>query len=171
MPRYFNTAGPCDPGEHYLVPPEPRLPEARELIEKKGYFVLHAPRQTGKTTTLRALAKGLTAEGRFAALHFTCEEASVAGDDYGAAMRAILYAIRTAAENHLPTELWPPPFPEAPKTRLPTPPASPHTPQTPPPQRSSPSSRAPAASPARGASSTPRPHRSPRGTPPPRRRS
>jgi hypothetical protein len=113
MSRHFNTAGPCDAVEHYLVPPEPRLPEARELIENKGCFVLHAPRQTGKTTTLRALAKALTAEGRFAALHFTCEEASVAGDDYGAAMRAILGAVRTAAEIHLPDELRPPPLPEA----------------------------------------------------------
>jgi hypothetical protein len=91
----------------------PRFPEARELIEQQGYFVLHAPRQTGKTTTLRALAKALTAEGRYAALHFTCEEASVAGDRYGAGVRAVLFALRTAAEDSLPAALQPPPFPEA----------------------------------------------------------
>jgi hypothetical protein len=118
MSRHFNTAGPCDPIKHYLVPPEPRLPEARELIDQQGYFVLHAPRQTGKTTTLRALAKTLTAEGRYAALHFTCEEASVAGENYGAAMRAILYALRTAAEQRLPAEIQPPPFPAAPDEQL-----------------------------------------------------
>src|SRR5262249_33667720 len=108
------TAGPCDPARHYMVPPEPRLPEARELIEQQGYFVLHAPRQTGKTTTLRALAKTLTAEGRYAALHFTCEEASIAGDDYGAGMRAVLLPRRTAAEDTPPADLLPPPFPDAP---------------------------------------------------------
>jgi hypothetical protein len=118
MPRHFNTAGPCEPDRHYLVPPEPRFPEARELIEQQGYFVLHAPRQTGKTTTLRALAQALTAEGRYAALHVTCEEASVAGDDYGAGMRAILFALRTAAQDSLPAELQPPPFPEAPDEQL-----------------------------------------------------
>ncbi len=101
-----------------MIPPLPRFPEGRELIEKKGYFVLHAPRQTGKTTTLQALARALTEEGRFAALHFTCEEASVAGDNYGAAMRALLHVIRTAAEDGLPPELQPPPFPEAPDERL-----------------------------------------------------
>ena len=81
-----------------MVPPLPRFPEARELIDQKGYFVLHAPRQTGKTTTLRALAEALTAEGRYAALHVTCEEASTAGHDYGAAMRALLDALRNGRE-------------------------------------------------------------------------
>ncbi len=118
MPRHFNTAGPCEPDRHYLVPPLPRFPEARELIDQQAYFVLHAPRQTGKTTTLRALAKALTEEGRYAALYFTCEEASTAGQNYGAAMRSLLYALRTAAETRLPPELQPPPFPEAPDEHL-----------------------------------------------------
>lgn len=52
--KYFNTAGPCVPERHYMLPPEPRLPEAGRLIERGMYFVVHAPRQTGKTTTLRA---------------------------------------------------------------------------------------------------------------------
>ena len=95
-----------------MVPPGPRLPDARDLIAQKGYFVVHAPRQTGKTTTLRALAKALTAEGKYAALHVTCEEASIAGEDYGAAARAILGAMRTAADMDLPAELRPPPFPD-----------------------------------------------------------
>lgn len=79
-----------------MLPPEPRLPEARELIEDGLYFVLHAPRQTGKTTTLAALARELTAEGRYLAVHFSCEEAKVAGDDYASAERLVLTAIREA---------------------------------------------------------------------------
>lgn len=118
MSRHFNTAGPNNPADHYTLPPVPRLPEARELIEQKGYFVVHAPRQTGKTTTLRALAALLTAEGRYAALHFSCESASVAGEDYGAATRALLDTARWNADIHLPPELRPPPFPEAPNERL-----------------------------------------------------
>ncbi|MBK8257546.1 MAG: AAA family ATPase [Polyangiaceae bacterium] len=117
MPRHFNTAGPNNSLDHYTVPAAERLPQARDLIDQKGYFVVHAPRQTGKTTTLRALAKELTAEGRYAALHFTCEEASVAGDDYGAASRAICDQIQMAAMV-LPPELQPPPFPDAPDERL-----------------------------------------------------
>jgi hypothetical protein len=28
--RYFNTSGPCVPELHYMLPPEPRVPGARE---------------------------------------------------------------------------------------------------------------------------------------------
>ncbi|MBX6749170.1 MAG: ATP-binding protein, partial [Micromonosporaceae bacterium] len=106
--KSFNTAGPCDPERHYMLPPEPRLPEARGLIERGLYFVVHAPRQTGKTTTLRALARRLTAEGRFAALHFSCQRAGPAGDDFGQAEELILDAIRARAEIELPSALLPP---------------------------------------------------------------
>lgn len=113
--RYFNTAGPCIPALHYMVPPESRLPDARRLIDRGQYFVLHAPRQTGKTTTLAALAAALTSEGRHAALHFSCETAEVAGDDYGLAELQVLSSIRAMAGiRDLPTELLPPsPWPEA----------------------------------------------------------
>ena len=118
MPRHFNTAGPCIAEDHYMVPPVPRLPDARDLIDQKAYFVVHAPRQTGKTTTLRALAKALTEEGRYTALHFSCEEASIAGENYGAVLRAVLFALRMAADLDLPPELRPPPFPDAPEEQL-----------------------------------------------------
>ena len=109
MTRWFNTAGPCLPGYHYMIPAIERLPEARGLLDQMGYFVVHAPRQTGKTTSLMALARELTAEGRFAALHFSCEEGGSVGDDYGAAQRALLGAMFRSAELALPPELRPPP--------------------------------------------------------------
>ena len=31
-----------------MIPAERRLPEALPLLERRGYFVVHAPRQTGK---------------------------------------------------------------------------------------------------------------------------
>src|SRR5262245_27541352 len=68
MKRRFNTAGPCIAGMHYMIPPERRLPEAPSLVEQLGYFVVYAPRQTGKTTALRALAQNLTASGSYAAV-------------------------------------------------------------------------------------------------------
>lgn len=109
--RYFNTAGPCVPELHYMVPPEPRLPAARRQIDRGMYFVVHAPRQSGKTTTLAALARDLTTEGRAVALRFSCERAKVAGDDYAAAGLEVLEAIRGAAENDLPPEFRPPVWP------------------------------------------------------------
>ncbi|KYF58136.1 hypothetical protein BE04_08905 [Sorangium cellulosum] len=108
MSRRFNTAGPCRPDLHYMLPAAERLPEAPALVEQASYFVVHAPRQTGKTTTLRALAEELTASGRHAALHFSCETGETAGDDYAAAQRAILDTIRKRAEQALPAELRPP---------------------------------------------------------------
>lgn len=110
MPRRFNTAGPCLPDLHYMIPAERRLPEAPGLVEQMGYFVVHAPRQTGKTTALQALARQLTASGRYAALHFTCEEGEAAGDNYGSAQRAVLRTLTLFAQLNLPAELRPPPF-------------------------------------------------------------
>ncbi|HZN70216.1 MAG TPA: AAA family ATPase [Micromonosporaceae bacterium] len=111
--RFFNTAGPCVPERHYMLPPEPRLPEARPLVERGMYFVVHAPRQTGKTTTLRALARQLTVEGTHAALHFSCETGEPAGDNYAGAQDAVLAAMRREARA-LPPELRPPdPWPDA----------------------------------------------------------
>ncbi len=77
------------------------------------------PRQTGKTTTLRALARQLTAAGTYTALHFSCETAEAAGDDYEAAQRAILESISRNADNDLPAELQPPlPWPDADSSSL-----------------------------------------------------
>lgn len=59
MTRYFNTTGPCVPGEHYMLPPERRLERVRELIDRGRYFSLAAGRQTGKTTCLQWLVNAL----------------------------------------------------------------------------------------------------------------
>ena len=63
-----------------MIPAERRLPEAPGLVEQMGYFVVHAPRQTGKTTALLALARDLTASGRYASVLSSCEEGQAAGD-------------------------------------------------------------------------------------------
>jgi hypothetical protein len=118
MMRRFNTAGPCLPEYHYMIPALRRLPEAPGLVDQMGYFVVHAPRQTGKTTTLSALAQDLTASGGYAALHFSCELGRAAGDDYGAAQRGILQRIRRRADAALPSDLRPPPWPEVPDENL-----------------------------------------------------
>ncbi|MDR1519395.1 MAG: ATP-binding protein [Planctomycetota bacterium] len=73
IPKYFNIAGPCIPGEHYMLPAVDRLPEARKLVERKQYFVIHAARQSGKTTILRALTREINAEGQHYALYCSLE--------------------------------------------------------------------------------------------------
>ena len=108
MARRFNTAGPCNPRDHYMVPVERRLPEMRKLVETGAYFVLHAPRQTGKTTLLRALATELTEGGRYAALHFSGEMGEPFGDDIGTTERVVWASLESSARD-LPEELRPPP--------------------------------------------------------------
>lgn len=112
--RYFNTTGPCDPALHYLLPASARLPRARQLIEEGRYFVVHAPRQTGKTTTVTALAREVTAAGGHAALRISIEAAGPLGEDIAAVELAVLDSIRQAADRELPAGLRPPhPWPDA----------------------------------------------------------
>ena len=73
MERYFNIAGPCFPDEHYMLPPLERLPGIMRIVEQRGYFVLHAARQSGKTTALMALVEKINGQGRMNALYFTVE--------------------------------------------------------------------------------------------------
>jgi hypothetical protein len=111
--RWFNTAGPCEPIKNYMLPAAARLPEVPALVERESYFVVHAPRQTGKTTALRALASDLTAGGHYAAVVLSLETGRAWGDDVGAATRAVLDRARSAARANLPPDLRPPEWPDA----------------------------------------------------------
>jgi len=118
MARWFNTAGPNKPERHYTLPVLRRLPDVRALVDRQLYFVLHAPRQTGKTTTLTALARELTAEGTYTSALVSMESGSGFLDDVGAAESAILDGWRENLDS-LPPELQPPPWPAtAPGSRI-----------------------------------------------------
>jgi len=71
--RKFNTTGPCFPDEHYMLPALDRLPGIRELVASGNYFVIHAPRQTGKTTALKALVREINEKGEMFAVYCTLE--------------------------------------------------------------------------------------------------
>ncbi|NLE41260.1 MAG: ATP-binding protein, partial [Lentisphaerae bacterium] len=99
MKRFFNTAGPCVPGEHYLLDASERLLEVVDLIQRKQYFVIHAARQSGKTTLLLDLRKTLEAEGKHRALY--CSLESLQGvTDPSVGIPGILDAIRAAVMAH-----------------------------------------------------------------------
>lgn len=108
MSRWFNIAGPCNPEKHYTISATSRLPDLSMLIEQESYFVVHAPRQTGKTTAMLALAQQLTATGRYAAVMVSAEVGSAFNHDPGAAELAILGAWQNTIEDNLPPELQPP---------------------------------------------------------------
>lgn len=81
--KFFNTAGPIQPDLHYNVDPLKRidLEEIELLIDQRKYFVLHAPRQTGKTTCLLALRDYLNARGEFIAVYANIEAGQAARND------------------------------------------------------------------------------------------
>jgi hypothetical protein len=112
--RFFQTGGPCVPGRHYMLPAADRLSGAREMIGRDEYFVVHAPRQSGKTTSLEALAHELTSAGTHVALRVSCASAKGVVDDVGAVELNILGAIRETVRGlKLPTQMLPPvPWPD-----------------------------------------------------------
>ena len=72
--KYFNVAGPCIEGKHYMIDATERLHnELAELINDEQYFVIHAARQTGKTTLLLNLRDKINAEGKYYALYCSLE--------------------------------------------------------------------------------------------------
>ena len=101
--RFFNTAGPVNCDDHYCLPPLERfdLDEIIMLIDQKKYFVLHAPRQTGKTTSMLALMDHLNQQARHTALYCNVESAQAAREDVQAAMATILEDLAAQAEYRL----------------------------------------------------------------------
>ena len=73
MSRWFNIGGPCNPAKHYMLSAMERLPEVASLVRKEQYFVVHAPRQCGKTTAFQALADEINAKGEMVALYCSVE--------------------------------------------------------------------------------------------------
>ena len=112
--RFFNTAGPVRPDDHYTIQPLERVDvdALLSLIRAKQYFVLHAPRQTGKTSALIALRDLLNSGevGDFRCVNVNVEVGQVARDDVAEGMRAILSSLGMSAQllgDDYPEDIWP----------------------------------------------------------------
>ncbi len=105
--KIFNTAGPCVPGKHYMIPPE--FGNFKKLIDAERYFILHAPRQTGKTTLMLQLMKHLNEEGKYIALYVNIEAAQPWRNKIAEVNQTILNEIQLNAEIYLPKEIQPSP--------------------------------------------------------------
>ena len=103
--RKFKTSGPVVPAKHYCIPPLERidLEYILELIRDKEYFILHAPRQTGKTSTLKALQDLLNsgAEGNYRCLYVNIEAGEAWREDIREAMAGILRVLAGRAQTVL----------------------------------------------------------------------
>lgn len=106
MERFFNTAGPTVAQRHYHLEPLHRLDwaEIQWLIREQRYFVLHAPRQTGKTSTLLAMMKALNGEGVYACAYANIEGAQAARGDETQGIPAVCDAIVASVRRYLNDE-------------------------------------------------------------------
>ncbi|MBM3887378.1 ATP-binding protein [Candidatus Dependentiae bacterium] len=102
--KFFNTTGPIDPKKHYFI--SHRLDEKviKQLIEQEKYFVLHAPRQSGKTTAIKNFVKQLNDEGHYTALYINTESAHVAANNAERAAKELLKQCYEQIHDTLPHE-------------------------------------------------------------------
>src|SRR4030095_12026633 len=100
--RFFNTAGPINPNKHYYVPH--RLDEITllQLINQEKYFILHAPRQSGKTTAINIFAEQLNSSGNCSALYINVEPAQTARSNVEKGLFTILNVIKARAHKAFP---------------------------------------------------------------------
>ena len=71
--RTFNTSGPNIPERHYTISRQNLIEKGVNLVINERYFTIWAPRQTGKSTYFRLLAKELQQQG-YEVAHINFEE-------------------------------------------------------------------------------------------------
>ncbi|KJJ83830.1 ATPase domain protein, prokaryote domain protein [Candidatus Omnitrophus magneticus] len=99
--RYFNTTGFCDPEIHYMIDPLRNQNIIFDMIEKRQYFTIHAPRQTGKTTLLHELAHRLNKEGNYISVVFSVESAGYRSITEETANKKIINSLYSSSGQYL----------------------------------------------------------------------
>jgi len=104
--KFFSIAGPVKPEDHYCLPLATRLNEheLRLLLAQEKYFILHAPRQTGKTSAMLNFARQLNTEDEYTALYVNVESAQAARSNYIKGIATILEQFFTRIKDQLPEE-------------------------------------------------------------------
>jgi len=99
MEKFFNTAGPIKSDMNYYISSFDRLnfDEIKNLICKERYFVLHAPRQTGKTSALFEMMDRINSEGIYDCLYVNIESAQASRGDVGSGIRTVCESIGRAS--------------------------------------------------------------------------
>jgi hypothetical protein len=80
-----------------MLPVLSRLPNVPKLLEEELYFVLHAPRQSGKTTFLNTLTDTINSNSNYYALSCSLATLTDISDDYEA-MKRIVSQINVALD-------------------------------------------------------------------------
>jgi AAA-like domain len=103
MEKFFNNAGPQLVDKTYNLDALRRIKfeEIDVLIAQERYFILHAPRQTGKTTALYAIMRHYNAGKQYRALYVNIEAGQAFHGDVARSMPSICGALVEAAKLHL----------------------------------------------------------------------
>jgi len=107
MTKFFNTAGLCFPDKHYMLDPLKRISNIKNLLSKELYFVIHAPRQTGKTTFLHALTRKLNTEENYIAVVASFERAGFPSITLEKANETLINSIYHSSRRQLQPIYWP----------------------------------------------------------------
>lgn len=92
MERYFNTAGPNRAECEYTLNPLSRfdLEDILGYIAQGKYFVLHAPRQTGKTSCMLALRDYLNASDNYISVYANVEGGQASRNDVQSVVKSTI---------------------------------------------------------------------------------
>ncbi|MFN9682820.1 MAG: ATP-binding protein [Bacteroidota bacterium] len=109
MRRFFNTTGLCNVERHYMVDPFRNMyDDIHILIDDMQYFLIHAPRQTGKTTFLHALAHRLNKEGNYVAVVCSLESAGYTSISVETANEVFIQSLYLTSKIFLSPDAFPP---------------------------------------------------------------
>ena len=103
MERFFNTAGPMRQDLNYYISSFERFDydEVESLILQERYFVLHAPRQTGKTSALFEMMNKINSEGIYDCVYTNVEPAQASRSDVTSGIRTVCGSIAGAVAHYL----------------------------------------------------------------------
>ncbi len=90
-----------------MVDTKERFTNVGELIDQKKYFILHAPRQTGKTTNMIQLARQLNEEGQYIVLYLNVEAGQPLRNQVDRVNNLVISAFERMAKIYLPSEYRP----------------------------------------------------------------
>ena len=102
--KEFCIAGPIDPKDHYYISHRLNWDELDSFIKSKFYFVLHAPRQSGKTTAIKEYAKHVNEQGLYTALYVSLEPAHIRGATIERSVYWLLHQLLEAIKQQLPDQ-------------------------------------------------------------------
>jgi hypothetical protein len=99
--KSFCIAGPIVPDRNYFIHQRLDGQDIYRLIDNCEYFVLHAPRQSGKTSAILELCRELNRQGKYNSLYLNVEVGQAAREDVEKGLLAIITALLQAIENQI----------------------------------------------------------------------